>query len=89
MNTSTFKEVFTASIKVHVSPSTKIYLLFYLHVLYLFSEEISTIDVPVYKMYVVYQWIFFTLNIKCFALFQYLVERIHTNYALQVRITVN
>lgn len=69
MNTSTFKEVFTASIKVlylnnTISLSVTIMIIYYIcgfnYVSYIHQTYIS----------------FFT---------QYLVERIHTNYALQVR----
>lgn len=65
MNTSTFKEVFTASIKVFT-------LLWHYFVLFICWLLVSA-------LFKVYGWINFSL------LFQYLVERIHTNYALQVR----
>ena len=64
MNTSTFKEVFTASIKVF--PYCDIIL---------FNSFVDFLIVCCVK----YGWINLWLS------FQYLVERIHTNYALQVR----
>ena len=68
MNTSTFKEVFTASIKV-----------LYLN---------NTISLSVTVMIINIRGFNYVSHIHqiCISFFsQYLVERIHTNYALQVR----
>lgn len=69
MNTSTFKEVFTASIKV-----------LYLNNTISVSVTVMIINIRGFNYYVSH------IHQTCISFFsQYLVERIHTNYALQVR----